>query len=105
MRKFEPTTGDSNTRLQKKFDKYELYSVTRNPKEGITELKILRGYLWKLNVQFGDIEMMTHILSNFHEAYEKFIENLEDELDDAEDSLTIDRIRDKLLEKYHRMNV
>ena len=102
---FYPTTGTSKTRLRKKFAKCELYDATRDPKEWITELKILRGYLWKLNVQFGDIEMMTHILSNFHEAYEKFIENLEDELDDADDPLTIDRIRDKLLEKYHRMNV
>ena len=63
-RKFEPTTGASKTRLRKKFSKYELYEVTRNPEEWITKLELLRGYLQKLDVHIDESEMITHILSN-----------------------------------------
>ena len=40
--------------------KYELYDVTRDPEEWITELNLLRGYLRKLNVHIDYTEMMTH---------------------------------------------
>ena len=46
-RKFEPTTGDSNTGLCKKFTKCKLDDVTRNPEEWITELELIRGDLQK----------------------------------------------------------
>ena len=40
--------------------------------------------------------MMTHILSNLPKEYENIVENLEDELDDNIDMLTIKIIQDKL---------
>ena len=44
-RKFKPTTGASKTRLHRKFDKYKLYNVTRDPDECITDLEPLIGYM------------------------------------------------------------
>ena len=51
-----------------------------------------------------DAEMMTHLLSILLEEYWNIVKNLEDKLDDDIDSLTINRIRDKLSEKYYRMS-
>ena len=48
---------------------------------------------------------MTHILSNLPEEYDNNVENIEYELDDEDDLLTIKIIREKLLKKYDRMNV
>ena len=57
-RQFEPTTGASKTRLHKKFSKLELYDVTRNPKEWITCLELLRGDLQILDVHIGEISVL-----------------------------------------------
>ena len=59
--------GESKTRLRKTFAKSELYDVTRDPEDWITELELLRGDLRKLVVIIDDMEMMTHILSNLPE--------------------------------------
>ena len=50
-----------------------------------------------------DVEIMTYILSNLPEEYEKIIENLEDELDDDIDMFTIKNIWDKLSANYNRV--
>ena len=42
--------------------------------------------------------MMTHILSKLPEEHENIVENLEGGLDDNTDTLTNERIRDKLSE-------
>ena len=65
--KFDPMTGLSQTGLQKKLAKCELYGITRDSEEWITELKVLRGDLRKLGVIIDDVEVMTHILSNLPE--------------------------------------
>ena len=61
---FESITGASITRITKKFAKYELDDVTINPEEWITELKLHRRELQKLDVHIDDSEMMNLILSN-----------------------------------------
>ena len=38
LRKFDPTTGDSKTILHKKFARWKLDHVTRDPEYWITEL-------------------------------------------------------------------
>ena len=48
--------------------------------------------------------MMTHILSNLTEEYDNLVKNLEYELDDDIDMLTIERIWDKLSAKCDKMN-
>ena len=48
--------------------------------------------------------MMTHILSNLPEEYQAIVEILEDDLDDEDDPLTIERIPDKILVKFDQMN-
>ena len=60
-------TGASKTRLRNKFAKSELYDVTREPEDWITELKLLRVNLRELRVIINDVEMMIHILSNLPE--------------------------------------
>ena len=47
---------------------------------------------------------MNRILSNLPKAYQKILEILERYLDYYYESLTIERIRDKLLVKYNQMN-
>ena len=47
---------------------------------------------------------MTHILSKLSEEYQTIVEILEDALDDKFNPLNIERIRDKLLEKFYQMN-
>ena len=46
--KFEATTGNSKTRPRGKFSKWELYEVTGNPKEWITDMELLIGDLKNL---------------------------------------------------------
>ena len=53
-RNFDPSTGAFETGVLNKFTKCKLYDVTRNPKEWITELKLLRGDLGKLDVNLDD---------------------------------------------------
>ena len=53
-RNFDPSTGAFKTGVLNKFTKCKLYDVTRNPKEWITELKLLRGDLGKLDVNLDD---------------------------------------------------
>ena len=48
--------------------------------------------------------MMTHILSNLTEEYGNLVKNLEYELYDDIDILTIKRIQDKLSSKCDKMN-
>ena len=48
--------------------------------------------------------MITCILSNLPEEYHTIVENLEDELDDKDGLLTIQRIRDKLLVNFDQIN-
>ena len=44
---------------------------------------------------------MIQILSNLHESYENITENLEDKLVDDFNTLSNERISDKLLDKYN----
>ena len=53
-RNIETTTRDSKKRLLNKCKKlynFELYYITRNPKDLITDIELLRGYLQKLDIQ------------------------------------------------------
>ena len=90
--------------LCKKFAKSELYDVTRDAEDWISELELLRGDLRKLGVIIDDAKMMTRILSNLPEEYKNIIENPKDELEEDIDTLTIERIQDKISAKYNRIN-
>ena len=46
---------------------------------------------------------MTHILSNLPEEYQTMVKILKDKLDDNDEYLNIERIRDKLLVNFDRM--
>ena len=59
--------GASKIILRNKFTKYKLYDVKINYEEWITELKLLRGYIKKLDVHIDDSEMTTHIILNLPE--------------------------------------
>ena len=71
--------------------KWKIDDITRNPKEWITEIKLIRGDLKKLDWHIDDSEMMTHILSNLPEEYHTIMEILEDKLDGKFTPLTIDK--------------
>ena len=52
--KFDPTTGASKTKICDKFANWKLDDVTKKPEEWITELKLLRGDLRKLDIHTDD---------------------------------------------------
>ena len=52
-----------------------------------------------------DVEMMTQILSNLPEEYDRIVENFEGKLNNEIGMLTIEIFWDKLSDKYNRMNV
>ena len=58
-----------------------------------------------MGVIVDDVGMMTHILSNLPEEYNKIIENIEDGLDYDIDPLAIKRICDKISERFYQMTV
>ena len=97
--------GASKKRLCKKFLKSELYDVTRDEEDGITELDILIGNLWKLGFIIEHVQMVTLILSNLPEEYENTVENLEEKLDDDIHMLTIKIIWCNISPKKNRTNV
>ena len=78
----DPTTGPSNTTKCKNVVKRKLDDVTRDPKYWITQIKLLRGDSQKIVVMIDYVKMITHILYNLSEEYEKIVENVADELDD-----------------------
>ena len=47
--------GASNTRLRKKFTKFEFDDVTRDPEDCIIELELLRVDLQRLGVTIDDV--------------------------------------------------
>ena len=51
LRKFDPTTGASKTRLRKKFAKCKIDEIRRKPLQSITEFELIRGDLQKLDIQ------------------------------------------------------
>ena len=85
----ESGTRDSNKRLRKKFTKYELYDVTRKPKEWMTDNKTFMRDLQKLNIHIDDSNMMTQILLNLPEESKNIVEILEEELDNKDKLLII----------------
>ena len=96
--------GALNKRICKKFAKTELDDVTRNPKDWIIGIELLRSYVRRLGFIIDDVEIMTHILTNLPEEYKNIFENLEEKLDDKNNMFTVERIRDNLSAKYNRMN-
>ena len=48
--------------------------------------------------------MISHILSNLLEEYQTIVENLEENLYDDSDFITIEIFCDKILVKYEQMN-
>ena len=67
--KFSLTTEDPNTRFQKKITKRKIKGITRGPKDYVTNMELLRGYLKTLNININNTEIMTRILSNKPKAY------------------------------------
>ena len=73
FKKIDPTTGDSKTRIRKKFSKCNLDSITRYPKECLTDIEIIRRDLRNMDVHIDNSEMMTHIQSNLPQAYQNIV--------------------------------
>ena len=71
--KFEPITGVFKKILQKKPSKIGLDYETRNPKDWMTKLELLRGDIQNLNIDIYNREVITHILSNLPESYENIV--------------------------------
>ena len=101
----DPTTRDSKKLLWKKFSKYGLDNVTRYPKDWIAELEILRKYLQKIYLHIDNTKTTMNIWSNLPESNKNTVESIEDKLDDYVNTLTIERICDKISVEYDQINL
>ena len=57
-----------------------------------------------VNAPMTDEDLMEHVLNNLPDAYENVITKLEDKIGDANDPLTISKLRDELNLKFERLN-
>ena len=65
--------GDFKTIHSKKISKSKPQNVKVDPYYCITELKILTGYLYELNINIDETETTTQIFPNLPEAYKYII--------------------------------
>ena len=75
-RKIDPTTEAYKTILQNELLLFKLDDISRYPKDWITEIKLLRRHLQKLNVYIYNTKTMTYILLNWTEAWDNLVENI-----------------------------
>jgi len=105
LAKFEPTTSGNLIMLRKEFTASKLEQEDRDPDDWIADLERLRQRLKNMKAEILDRDFMIHILNNLPSAYSTVVEQLEDDLGNETNPLTIARIRDKLRIKFQRMKL
>lgn len=107
--KYAPKTAPSLLKLKKKFANSKLHHRDDHPDEWITELESLRTEMESIHIStaMADIDFMIHILNNLPEEYDVVLDGMESRLmlDDSNPSkLTIEDIRDKLNNRFERID-
>ena len=72
-KKIEANTEASKTKLCKNIAKCKVDNVTRNLKEQINKLELIIVNLREIDVHMDDSEIMTHMLLNLPEEYQKIV--------------------------------
>lgn len=107
--KYAPKTAPSLLKLKKKFANSKLSKVEDHPDEWISDLESLRNEMDNISItaRMTDVDFMIHILNNLPEDYDVVLDGLESRLmlkDGDPNKLTIEDVRDKLNNRYERLD-
>ena len=107
--KYAPKTAPSLLKLKKQFANSKLGDAEMHPDEWITELESLRNDMDKisLSAKMTDQDFMIHVLNNLPVEYDVVLDGMESRLmlpDGDTNKLTIEDIRDKLNNRFERMD-
>ena len=103
LNKYEPKTGSSRPRLKREFHDSKLTDVKNDPEEFVVKLELLRQQLKNMGATISDEDLIIQVLNNLPEEYDNVVESLEDKLDDEDEKLTINDVKDKLRAKYAKI--
>ena len=102
-RRFDPKTSSSKLKLKKQFTNSSLTDWKKDPADWIMELEKIRTQLSGMKHVISDEDFMIHILANLPDEYESKVESLENDLDNEDDPLTLDRMSIELDAKYEKI--
>ena len=107
--KYAPKTAPSLLKLKKQFANSKLGDAETHPDEWITELESLRNDMDKisLSAKMTDQDFMIHVLNNLPVEYDVVLDGMESRLmlpDGDANKLTIEDVRDKLNNRFERMD-
>lgn len=103
--KFESTRAPNRLLLKEKFVNSRLKSARSDPDVWITQLEDLQVQI--NNAREGSIseeDLMEHILGNMPSVYDIEVHTLRKRLDDLQDPLTLEELREELCLKFEMMN-
>ena len=103
--KFESTRAPNRLLLKEKFTNSRLKSARSDPDVWITQLEDLQVQI--NNAREGSIteeDLMEHILGNLPSVYDIEVHTLRKRLDDLQDPLTLEELREELCLKFEMMN-
>ena len=90
-RRFDPQTSSNKLTLNKKFTNSSWTNWKKDLADWITELEKIRTQLDIMGYVILDKDFMIHILANLPDEYKNKVESLENDLDNEDGPLTLDR--------------
>jgi hypothetical protein len=102
--KYQPTTSATKVQLKLEFAQSCLTDANTVPDEWIATLERIRQRLSDMKAPISDEDMMVHVINNCPKEYDTLIETMENEIGREKDELTVERLRDSLHTKSHRIH-
>ena len=102
MRKYQPTTAPTLTKVHKLFYQAKLQKEA-DPDAFITHLESLRTRMEEMGSAITDDQFMMHVLGNLTSDYENQVERLEERIGNLKNALTIEDMRESLCLRYERL--
>lgn len=101
--KFDRSSMPTLLALQNQWQNSRLKSVKMDPDEWILKMEELKEKINRISPRkLTEHDMLIQILNNLPKEYDIVIERLEDQLEDEENKLTLETLREKLCLKYER---
>ena len=103
--KYSPKTTSSLLKMKKKFENSKLEDG-KDPEEWISYLEGIRAEIEAIDstAAISEKDFMVHVINNLPEAYDVIYDGLESKLSQTGDeALTIEKMRDKINERFDRV--
>jgi gag-polypeptide of LTR copia-type len=100
--KFALVTKSNLIKTKKEFVDSRLEDALVNPDVWIQGLKILRRRLKILGHPISEMDLIIHIMHNLPDEYKTTVKFIENELEN--NSVTLDKVRERLRTKFERLN-